>query len=178
LSINALYQQAVDGDKSAENQLFELLTVRLRLFAYQRVGDEDVAHEVVQDALTIILDKYRRVGIHSSFAAWAHQILKNVIFNHARTQIRRKRIMESQPADVDSAAAPNVSPGFERSLIDCLRKIAQTNPRYARVLNLKYQGYTVNEICERLEMSSANLYVTLLRARKALAHCLDKEDEK
>ncbi len=62
---------------------------------------------------------------------------------------------------------------LERQLLDCLKKLYAVNHRHARILNLHYLGFTVAEICQRLEVTRNNLYSLLFRARTKLADCLE-----
>lgn len=65
-------------------------------------------------------------------------------------------------------------PDLEMNLARCLRRLIQSYPRYARVLNLKYQGYSTEQICEKLRITRDNLYVLHSRARAELKGCLAK----
>ena len=65
---------------------------------------------------------------------------------------------------------------LERQLLDCLRALNRSNGRHARILNLHYQGYSVEEICRRLSLTRTNFYTILSRARTILLACLEKGD--
>ena len=67
-------------------------------------------------------------------------------------------------------------PSFKRRLLDCLKKVNQTNTRHARILNLHYQGYTVTDICGKFKITRNNVYIILSRARLMLKVCLEKGD--
>ena len=43
---------------------------------------------------------------------------------------------------------------------------------YARIVNLRYQGFTTDEVCERLSISSDQYYVYIGRGRNMLRSCL------
>jgi DNA-directed RNA polymerase specialized sigma24 family protein len=65
-------------------------------------------------------------------------------------------------------------PRFERQLLECLRKVGRHNNNFARALNLNYQGYSTEEICDRLKLTKVNFYSILSRARSMLDLCLKK----
>ncbi len=174
MKINTLHKKACDGDRTAESRLFEILTVRFRVFVYQRVWNEDDAKEVVQDALITISEEYRGIEFKTSFSAWAYKVLQNKISNHIRKKTTRDKVVESVPGDRVDIASWVPDPRLEPTLLDCLRKIADTNLRYARILNLRHQGYEVADICRKLQLKPNNFYVILLRARSMLKQCLEK----
>lgn len=171
-----LYRAARQGDKAAMERLMGLLTVSFRLIAQHRVWAEQEAEEVVQDALTTIVTRFREVEIETSFGGWAYGVLQNKILELTRKKATRRRLDEQIQREelTDTAAA---DPGLVRALIDCFHKIHRANSRHARILNLHYQGYTTAEICRRLGIGENNLYVQLSRARRALEICLGKDDK-
>ncbi|MEE8575621.1 MAG: RNA polymerase sigma factor [candidate division Zixibacteria bacterium] len=171
--INILYELALNGGDKEQEQLFEALSVRFRLFAYQRIWGEDDAKEVVQDALMTVLSEYRQIQIESSFSAWAYQVLKFRIQSHIRKKQRQGERLRPLEEDDGQAVGFTVDPILENSLLDCLRKMGKVNSRYARILNLKYQGHSAADICSRLQIKPNNLYVLLHRARTQLKNCLD-----
>jgi len=162
------------GDKDAENEIFRILTVRFRLFARQRVGDNEAADDISQKACVIILEKYRNENFTVGFDAWAYGVLKMGIRNyyHGIMQNRKKgQAIKSDPL-TESATSVTINPDVEMKLLKCLEKIMTINSRYARVLNLAYQGYGADEICKKLRVSKNNYYVILNRARSLLWECL------
>ena len=73
LGINKLHSQLCSGDNTAEERLFSTLSERFKLFARQRVRNEQDAEEIVQDALTTIARRYKEIDFQTSFAAWQIQ---------------------------------------------------------------------------------------------------------
>lgn len=177
--MDELLNCARDGDKSAENELFQRLLVRFRLFARQKVGGEDAAEEIAQLACTTVLEKYKTEKYSVGFEAWAHGVLKMCIKNYYFTlrSCKEKTIRAPYKESRLDKAAPQIDPDTELQLLTCLAKVFAVNRRYARVLNLAYQGYKTDEICQRLEMTRNNFYVTLNRARSMLWACLEGREE-
>ena len=178
MTINDLYKLALDGGQEEENQLFRALAVRFRIFAAQRIRGDDDINDIVQETLMTILKNYRTTDIEVSFQAWAYKILERQIQafqgNRARRQTRDNLLWEKireidQPEEIDIKALKDV-------LLKCLKKIYRSNLRFARILNMHYQGYTTGEICEALKITPANCYTILKRARSLLEYCLEKGD--
>ncbi len=177
MSINAFYLSARDGDARAEEQLFEKLSARFGFFAQQRIWDRDDAQEIAQEALAAVCERYKTIEFQVSFSAWAHKVLDNKILEYYRTR-SRMRERESAAENGESTAAHGSSHMLERQLLECLRRLNIGFKRHARILNLHYQGYSVEEICLRLSVTRTNLYSILSRARSMLLLCLEKGDIK
>ena len=173
--MNHLLARAREGDKSAEKQLFEYLFVRFRLFAKHRVREEEEAEDIAQEACITVLEKYRSERFTEGFQAWAYGVLKMKIGNHLQSAAAKQSRIMTQPATnwVRGMSSPSSDPVLRRRLVDCLRKILKVNRRYARALNLAYQGYETDEICKKLNLGRNNLYVILNRGRSMLRTCLE-----
>lgn len=178
MDINSLQNAARHGDRTAENDLFQYLHARFRLFAQRKLRDREDAEEVVQDALKTVLEKYREIEFEISFAAWAYRVLENKILTFHRTRKRRQEHQEDLARRAGSSERDRSDGDLEVRLLECLRKLNEVNRRHARILVLKYQGFSVSEICERLGITRTNLYTLLSRARSLLELCLKKGDLK
>ena len=178
LDINALYSSARGGDQKSHDQLFAALTARFRTFARLRIRDEMDSEEIVQDALMAIAREYAGLNIETSFAAWAYRVLNNRLLAYLQTKKRRSGKIGRLPENESSAAMTDhrPDPELKRRLIDWFNKLGRVNRRYARILNLRYQGYQTEEICARMKLRSSNLYSILSRARSLLELCLEKGD--
>jgi RNA polymerase sigma factor (sigma-70 family) len=121
-----------------------------------------------------IAREYKQIDIRTSFVAWACKVLDNRVL----TYIRNKKTRQDRIRPLAEGAEPTgVLDGdveLKVTLRDCLKKISTDNPRYARILNLHYQGYSTDEVCRKLNMTPNHSYVTLSRARSMLAACLEK----
>jgi RNA polymerase sigma factor (sigma-70 family) len=174
MSIEALYREAKEN-RRAEEQLFLQLSARFHLFARRKIRNRQDCDEVVQDALTAIIDSYRSIDFTVSFGAWAHRILENKIVDYFRSaELRKARFTD---APVRESAADAGTDSLKHQLRDCLRKVNTASSRHARLLVLKYQGYTFDEICSRMKLTRSNAYSMLSRARAMLEDCLRKGDK-
>lgn len=174
MNLNALFEKSRCGDIESEKKLFQALSVRFRLFVFQRVLNEEDGEEIVQEALLKILELYKNIDIKSSFSAWAYKLLEYRIYNYYRQKKRQGISSEfSDDDDINLLEWP-YDPGFEKELLNCLKKIGKTNMRFARILNLKFQGYSADEICRKLGITPGNLYVIVSRARSMLQECLER----
>ena len=172
MEINELYQLARRNERQAKEDLFAALRARFELFVRQRVGSQAEAEDVVQEALKTILEKYRSIEFESSFSGWAYQVLNNKLMTTVATRSRRRdKLAEAAESETHSHEETRPA-GLERRLLECLRSLNRVNRRHARILNLHYLGYAVDEICTKLELTRSNFYSILSRARSQLQKCL------
>jgi len=152
-----------------------LLSERFHLLAYQKVWNADDAQEVAQEALAVVVREMRTVEIHTSFAAWAQRVFENRLLAYIKTRQTQERRTSSGTDIEQSLSSDEVNPRLRQRLLLCLDQVARASRRYARILNLHYQGFTTQEICRRLQISENNCYVLLFRSRSLLKNCLDEK---
>jgi len=167
-----LLAKAKAGDKQAEKQIFDHLFVRFKSLAVRNIGTED-CDDLVQETCMTILEKYKDTTFKVSFTAWAYGVLKVKMIKYLQLKQRDLERQSSLNEEVDSPQDSTDDPVLIRMLIDCIKKISKVYMRYARALNLNYQGYKTEEICERLDIKPNHFYVTLNRGRALLKECLE-----
>jgi RNA polymerase sigma factor (sigma-70 family) len=170
-----LLKKAREGDRSAEQEMFQYLLDRFNFLARRRMNDEE-AEDVAQEACLTVLKKYQTDAPPEGFMAWAYNVLRNKIGNYYQHQTAHRKIMtDASAAEKGTVVSTSDSDIEERlRLFACLKTFIRAYPRFARVLNLVYQGYTTSEICRRLGITANNLYVILTRSRKILSDCLEE----
>ncbi len=166
------------GGSAEEQRLFAVLTDIFRLFVQQRVWSRQDCEEIVQETLTTIAEKYRGIEFETSFAAWAYRVLEHKILHYYRTKRCRESKFAHPPEGVEIATTEPFNPNLKRKLLDCLRQISRGNRRHARILTLRYQGFSAEEICDKLRITRNNAYIILSRARAMLKRCLKEGAEK
>lgn len=178
MNINELHTKAISGDKAAETELFSILSARFQLIVHKRLWNRIDAEEVAQEALTVTFKEYKSASYASDFVSWAYKVLDNrmlAYFQNVKRNIDRKKSMANYTIrSQDSRYQPD--PELGRRLLDCMKKLGQSNIRYARVLNYTYQGFSSEQICQRLKITRTNLYSILSRARSLLGFCLETGD--
>lgn len=176
MDIDAVYKSALTGNRQAETQLFAELTDSFHILARHRIENEQDAQELVQDVLLTVAQKYRELQVEKSFAAWVYKVFEHKLFTYYRSkQTRRRKVVYME--DCDQATLTSASdPELKRRLLHCLEKIARTNDRYAKILNLRFQGYSGAEISTTLGYTKNSILSSLSRARAKLKTCLEKGD--
>ncbi len=175
-----LVNRLLAGNERAFDQFFNENFSRLYRFALARLsGEEEIAMEVVQQALSRALKKIHSYRGEAALFTWLCMICRNEIADWARKNASyRKHIVltEDYPdirAAVDSFKAPESDDPrhrYQRHEAARLIQVAldRLPPNYGNVLEWKYiEGFSVKEIAQRMNLSQEAAQSILARARRA-----------
>jgi RNA polymerase sigma factor (sigma-70 family) len=174
ISMEELAQKARGGDAVAEKQLFEKLSERFRYLAKLKIGEEH-CEDLAQEACMTVFEKYKEETFKVGFLPWAHGVLKMKIGNYLQKKGRKADREQDMGEDADIGTSRPANPDVKRFLLECLRELIKAGGHYARILNLSYQGYGTDDVCERLGIVPNNYYVALSRGRTMLRRCLESK---
>lgn len=180
LSDKKLVKRLLAGDEQAFRQFFDENFQRLYRFGLARLsGDENVALEVVQQAMSRALLNMKGYRGEAALFTWLCAICRNEIADWARKNTRYQQhivLTEDHPeirAAVDSFCAhggDGPQGKYQRHEAIRLIQVALDHlpPKYGDVLEWKYiEGFSVNEIARRLDLSQQAAQSVLARARRA-----------
>jgi RNA polymerase sigma-70 factor (ECF subfamily) len=162
-------------------------------YALTRVRKEEVAEDLVQETLLVAVRTHEKFGGRSTERSWLVGILKNKICDHFRKLGRETNftdleffsdehsdkfdgenywIHERGPSDWKPEGEEAMKRAeFWQTLQGCLAKMPE---RVAQVFMLReMDDLPSKEVCATLNISEANLWVMLHRARMALRQCLE-----
>ena len=176
---------------SLHRQLEALRPALLR-FAVLQLRNEALAEDVVQDALIAVLEKPERFAGQSSLRTYVTGIMKHKIIDALRTAGRERQIESREDESEDDIIehlfkanghtherprhwgnpdATLEQKDFFRVMEICLEKLPA---RIARIFMMReWLELETDEICKELNISSANAWVMLYRARVRLRECLE-----
>ena len=177
------------GSPSIPEQWLSLHGDALFRYALLLVGDEHRAEDLVQETLLAALEGQARYSAAASERTWLIAILRHKVLDDRRRNRRRDQCL----ADVDPAVEGNFNrfgkwrkpPGrwtpapqallesqeFRTVFQSCMRALP-VRIREAFALRV-VEGLDATETCRILEISSANLWTLLYRARERLRRCLE-----
>ncbi len=153
----------------AEGNLGQVLSENLatfQAFAQNRLGDAELAADVVQDALLKALRAEANLADDDNLVAWFYRILRNTI-----TDLHRKKAAQAKALEQfghELAAEPDEE--SRRILCGCLRRLLPTlKPEYAEVVQrMDFDGHSTDAVAAGLGVTPGNLKVRLHRARQQL----------
>lgn len=160
----------------------------LYAYALSRARDPDLAEDLVQETLLAGLatdDPWRG---ESAERSWLIGILRHKLLDHLRRALRERPLAESGPDALgdlfDRRGHWKVSPSnwgadphalaeraeFRDVLAQCLAKLPA---RMAQLFLLREaDSMGTDELCEQLNVTAANVWALLHRARSRLRNCL------
>lgn len=174
----ALAKKIAGGDADAFEGFFREYFPRLYRFTLTRVnGDAELAEEVVQRAMCLVVRKLKGYRGEALLFTWLCQICRNemaAMFRERRVAPDSEVPFEDNPAVQAALASLSLDVGPERAqsnaeLARFVRVTLEYLPtRYACALEMKYiRGCSVDEIGERLNISGKAAESVLSRARDA-----------
>ena len=179
----ALARRVSAGDSDAFEEFFREYFPRLFRFTLSRVGsDTDLAEEVVQRTMCLVLRKMRGYRGEALLFTWLCQICRNElasVFRHRFVASQREVPLEDNPAvqaALESLSADLDSPEKSRHSDEVARFVRVTleylPSKYAAALEMKYiRGCSVDEIGQELQISTKAAESVLTRARVAFKEC-------
>jgi RNA polymerase sigma-70 factor (ECF subfamily) len=172
-------EQIVAIVRAGSSALFETIYRRYypRAFrlAFGVTGNREQADDLTQE---IFLRVYRGLPSYNeqaSFGTWFYRVALNHCWNHIRRERWRRFWVDSTEIDVQrSSSARGEEQVLQREIQGLVRDALQTLKPQARILLIlkDLEGFSYQEIAERLECSQGSVASGVSRARKLLARKL------
>ena len=151
------------GDVRALEQLTPLVYAELRKIAHRYMNRERAGHTlqttaVVHEAfLRLLGNPQENWQNRAHFYAIAAQMMRRILVDYARANLRAKRGGETTRVALEDIDAPVTEPALDPDLIAldaALEKLAEIDPRRGRVVELRFfGGLSVEETAHVLEVS-------------------------
>jgi RNA polymerase sigma-70 factor, ECF subfamily len=149
-------------------------------FARRKLQDPSLAEDVVHDVFEAVVSGQAQFGGRAALRSWLTAVLKNKIIDLIRQRARYDSLDADDSEDENGAASSvnqlaseeagphDVAEQRER-LSQTLARIAQLPQSLRDVIEYRVmRDESSQEVCERLAISEASLFVRLHRARKQL----------
>jgi RNA polymerase sigma-70 factor (ECF subfamily) len=167
-----LVERARGGDQLAFGQLFERYHAPILNYLHRFVNDRALAEDLTQDTFIKAYNALPRTKPDLAFKAWLYRIATNTAISH----LRRGKIVKFLPMLTDREQPDEP---VERSVTrktdinEALRKLPK---HYAAALLLRpYQGLSLAETAQALDITENAAKLRLFRARKAFAKVYETE---
>jgi len=170
-------QSAISGDEAAMRSLWTRHAPHIDAVVRRLVGNDlDLAADIAQEVWIQIFKALPQYRGDSRFGTWAHRIAVNRTLN----ALRKTRRLAKIETDVEEDTAI-VEPDPERSMMMATieNAAARLSPGARAVFMLHdVEGYTHEEIAERLGITSggskSQLFKARAKLRTLLAHLVDR----
>ena len=151
------------GDARALEQLTPLVYAELRKIAHRYMNRERAGHTlqttaVVHEAfLRLLGNPQENWQNRAHFYAIAAQMMRRILIDYARANLRAKRGGETIRVALEDIDAPVTEPALDPDLIAldaALEKLAEIDPRRGRVVELRFfGGLSVEETAHVLQVA-------------------------
>jgi len=141
-------------------------------FARSRVGDPELAADIVQESLLKALKSAEQLRVGQSVTAWFYRILRHTIIDLYRRRDSARRALAKLEDELDHPPTPEE----ERVACACLESLISTlKPEYAELIReIDLSGRKTEEFAEERGISTNNLRVRHHRARLQLRERLEE----
>lgn len=142
-------------------------------FARQRLHDDQLAADVVQESLLRALKAEDHLTHEENLVAWLYRILRNVLTDLHRRRTTQQVALERFAHETESSGATRE---LESAVCACLIGLVQTlRPEYANTIRLlDLEERAPEEAARTLGITRNNLKVRHHRARKQLRERLEQ----
>lgn len=139
---------------------------RFRSFAQGRLGDPELAADVVQDTLLKALRAPVRLEEGDNLVAWFYRILRNTITDLHRKKASQLKALEQFGYELDDGPDEET----KQFICGCINRLLPAlKPEYAEVVRrVDFEEQPMALVAAVLGVSQGNLKVRLHRARKQL----------
>lgn len=156
---------------SLEDSLLRNLKI-FTAFARKRVGDSDLAEDLVQESLIKALAADRQPNGDEATMAWFYRILRRSIIDVYRREDAKSRALDRFEQELPDTPSDE----DERILCQCFKRLLPLVPeQYRDVLQrVDIEGNEIGDVAADLGLTRNNLTVRLHRARKHMRQALSQ----
>lgn len=158
--VSELIDRWIGGDKECLNNLVPLLDDELRRIAHRHMRRERAGHVLQTTAL--LNEAYLKLARQADpvcrhrvqFLALAAQLMRRILVDHARAQLRSKRGGGASVVPLaEEHAFSSTHPDEVLAVHEALVKLAKIDGRKAQVVELRYfGGLSVEEVADTLHL--------------------------
>ena len=173
-----LMRRFSEGDRRAFEQIYDRYEAFMVNFFYRKLWQDRIkAEDFTHDLFTKLIDKPTLFDPSRSFKTWLFSVANNMCKNEYKKQEVRKPTAYDMPEGVESVDEGNLQDTqvdekqFGIELSQALEKMGE---KHSEVFKLRhFEGLSLNEIGEVLEINTGTVKSRLHHATKLLAEKLE-----
>src|SRR5687767_11940942 len=137
-------------------------------FLERRLGNRELAEDVLQDAFVKSIEKTDALRDEQSAVAWFYRMLRNAVIDHYRRAGVRAKALESLAREMEGAVEP--PPEIRDAICACVTRLsAALKQEYADAIRrIDVDGVSVTSYANEAGISANNAGVRVFRARESL----------
>lgn len=156
------------------NQIFEVYSSKLFLFAKAYLGSAEDSEELVQEVFTLLWEKRAQLKTGFSFKSYIFTIAFNIIKKHFKQKARFKKFAQEEL--LNEATSEQSQEIDYHSLKNYILELAGTLPAKRREVFMKsrFEGLSNKEIAEELGLTKKTIENHLNLALKEIKSKMEK----
>jgi RNA polymerase sigma-70 factor, ECF subfamily len=167
-----LLESARKGDREAFRELVNQNSRPLYSLAWRILGDQQLAEDAVQEAFIKAFNQLDKFNQQSKFSTWLYRIATNCAID-AKRKIQRQQTFYSSEQVEQQFASEADTPEYAQQRILYQKLTAAALERLTEqertAFSLKhYDGLSIKDICEVLELTENSVKQAIFRAVKKL----------
>ena len=172
-----LVESLKKGDLFAFDQLFEKYSKKLYYFAKGYLDSKEDAEGLVQEVFLKIWEKRKELKEHLSFNAFLYTVTFNAIRKYFRKKTRERKYLDYYLENYDETHNETVVNIEYHNLRELADKAIEKLPEKRKMIYLlnRHEGFTNEEIANRLKISKKTVENQMTHALKFLREKLGKE---
>lgn len=172
-----LMRSFIEGDRRAFEQIYDRYEAFMVNFFYRKLWNDRIkAEDFAHDLFTKIVDKPERFDLSRNFKTWLFSVANNMCKNEYKKQEVRKNTAYDVPEGVeakDVTRAPDTEVDAGNFNEQLKVELGKLNDKHREVFMLRhFEGLSLNEIAETLEINAGTVKSRLHHATKTLAEKL------
>jgi RNA polymerase sigma-70 factor (ECF subfamily) len=165
-------RRAQAGDQQAFAELYRAHAGRIYALCLRLEADQVRAAERTQDVFVRAWERLGTFRGDSSFGTWLHRLAVNLVIQHRRSVFRRERWAVST-GEPEAFERPDPPMAHESLDLDAAISRLPAGARLVFVLH-DVEGYTHDEIAQRVGIAAGTSKAQLFRARRLLRGMLNR----
>lgn len=154
-------------NKEIQEQLYAEHADLLYGYLYSRLGNQEEAEDICQEAFYRAFKHLKKFRKQASFKNWLFQIAKNLMADHWRKHYQLKTIAFEDYMDVPQESLPEDTEDDQEKQAIAQGILAELPQNYREVLEYRFlRNYTLKETAQALNISENNVKIRQYRALK------------
>lgn len=171
-----LIAKALDGNRKAQHELYELFAPKMLSVCRQYIKRADIAEEVMLKGFLKVFTRLDSFKSEGSFEGW----IRRIMVNESISQLRAEKQLFFEEESVLEYALEHATYVDTNLEVEAIQQLIDALPDGYKTVFVLYvvEGYKHSEIAELLQISESTSKSQLFKARKMLQQQLTNEKNK
>lgn len=169
LTLN-IVEKAIQGDKIAFGELYEIHFDAIFRYVYRRTGDIPTAEDLAEEVFVKSWESIGRLAKPEAFVAWLYTIARNKLTDYYRTAPSARQVpLEDALEIADPRKLADTFDDSVKEVAQLKKALTKLPVAYKEILELRFfQDLDTPEIAKVLQKNAGAVRILQLRALKRL----------